>query len=281
MSTRPKYGKSNKSNSNPIFLLIFIGLVICIIVPVIIPVIIVILIGITFFRSKILSSVKDDFGFLGDNEDFIRNILALAAYIAKADRKVSASEMAYVEKELKKDFKDNYAQQYFSIYKTYLKKEISVRRVAMRINADFDLPAKIQLLHFLVGIIAADGKLTPEEEHKIFTIARLLRVHSSFLRSIMATFGLRYSHRQEKKKTHQKNYQRKSFTSNLDAAYTILGISKTATDAQVKKAYRKLAKIHHPDRVIHLGEAYQMKAKEKFQKISDAYELIKERRGMV
>lgn len=62
--------------------------------------------------------------------------------------------------------------------------------------------------------------------------------------------------------------------------YAILGISPDATDEEVKKAYRALAKKYHPDRVSHLGEDMKKQAEEKFNRLSDAYDNIKRSRGM-
>ena len=53
--------------------------------------------------------------------------------------------------------------------------------------------------------------------------------------------------------------------------YEILGISKTASDKEVKQAYRKLARQHHPD--LHQGDA-KAKAEEKFKLINEAYEVL-------
>jgi DnaJ like chaperone protein len=70
------------------------------------------------------------------------------------------------------------------------------------------------------------------------------------------------------------------FYRNVDSDYKILGIDEKATDEEVKKAYRKMAVAHHPDKVAQMGEEYQKGAKEKFQQIQDAYEAIKKRRGI-
>ena len=59
----------------------------------------------------------------------------------------------------------------------------------------------------------------------------------------------------------------------------VLGVESTATDDEVKKAYRQMAIKFHPDKVAQMGEEFQKGAKEKFQKIQDAYEAIKKNRG--
>jgi DnaJ like chaperone protein len=62
-------------------------------------------------------------------------------------------------------------------------------------------------------------------------------------------------------------------------SYKILEIEKTASDEAVKKAYRTLAKKHHPDKLQDLGEEHIKGAQEKFQSIQAAYEKIKKERG--
>ena len=58
--------------------------------------------------------------------------------------------------------------------------------------------------------------------------------------------------------------------------YQVLGVSKTASEAEIKKAFRGLAKKHHPD--THPGDE---KAKQRFQEISGAYDVVgdKEKRA--
>ncbi len=230
-------------------------------------------------RVIVTKSTNSDFGFLKKEEGFIRSILALAAYLTKADSKVSSTEQIFILRQLEKDFNPKQAGKYLSIYKTFLKKKISVNRVTLSINSNLNLSAKIQLLYFLVGLIASDGVLTREEEHKIFTIARLIRVPYSSLRSILGMFNFRQesAYSKDNSKTNGKSKTRSS-RSKLDKAYTILGVTANVSNDKLKRAYRKLAKIHHPDKVAHLGTIYQEKATEKFQLIVSAYDLIKENR---
>jgi DnaJ like chaperone protein len=70
------------------------------------------------------------------------------------------------------------------------------------------------------------------------------------------------------------------FISVSDSAYKILEIEPTASDEDVKKAYRRMAMKYHPDKVSHLGEDFKKVAQEKFRKVKDAYDSIKKQRGM-
>lgn len=67
---------------------------------------------------------------------------------------------------------------------------------------------------------------------------------------------------------------------SLKDAYAVLGISADASDAEVKKAYRRLMSQNHPDKLVAKGlpESMMTIAKEKTQKIRKAYETIRDSR---
>lgn len=67
---------------------------------------------------------------------------------------------------------------------------------------------------------------------------------------------------------------------SLADAYKVLEIEPSATDEEVRKAFRQLALKHHPDRVATLGEDVRRAAEEKFQQINNAKERIYKARGM-
>ena len=117
--------------------------------------------------------------------------------------------------------------------------------------------SRLQLIHFLFGIAKADGFVTEPEVHAIKIIAGYFYINQRDFESIKAMFY-----------------------DSSDANYKILEISKTATDAEVKKAYRKMAKKYHPDKVQHLGKEHQKGAEEKFKRIQKAYEAIQAERGI-
>jgi len=68
----------------------------------------------------------------------------------------------------------------------------------------------------------------------------------------------------------------------LDDAYRALGVSTDASDAEVKKAYRRLMNQHHPDKLVARGLPEEMinVAKEKTQEIQAAWEQVRRARGM-
>ena len=70
------------------------------------------------------------------------------------------------------------------------------------------------------------------------------------------------------------------FYKSSDMAYKILEIDASATQSEIKAAYRRMAKKYHPDKVSHLGEDFKKVAQDKFRKVKDAYDSIKKQRGM-
>lgn len=69
---------------------------------------------------------------------------------------------------------------------------------------------------------------------------------------------------------------------SLGQAYGVLGVSEEASDAEIKRAWRKLMSQHHPDKLVAKGLPTEMieLAKEKTQEIQNAYDQIKAARGM-
>ena len=70
------------------------------------------------------------------------------------------------------------------------------------------------------------------------------------------------------------------FVKSADNAYKILEISPNATDTEVKKAYRTMAKKYHPDKLQSKDPALVKGAQEKFQEVQKAYETIQNERGL-
>ena len=62
--------------------------------------------------------------------------------------------------------------------------------------------------------------------------------------------------------------------------YEVLGVDKSASAEDIKKAYRKMAIKYHPDKVATLGEDVQKAAEEKFKAVNQAYEAICKERGI-
>ena len=218
---------------------------------------------------------RKKYAFLDSESDFSNMLIQLIAAVIKADNKTEDSEIRFIEKSLEDYFPQERIQVLIKHVKYSLTKdEIPVVGISDYFRRSFDIQAKVQLMHLLIGIGAADGLLTKKEYALLKKIAMHMRLPHATFTQILSMF--RFRHEGEKIRQKKKTY---SSASRLKVAYEVLGITESATTDQIKKAYRKLAVIHHPDKVIHLGEEMQTAAKEKFQIISEAYELIKDRKG--
>ena len=113
------------------------------------------------------------------------------------------------------------------------------------------------LIQYLFGIAKADGHVSEQEETIIQRIANYFRISKIEYDQIKSMF-----------------YK------DVSNAYKILGIGNDSSDEELKKAYRKMAVKHHPDKFNQSGEEQLKAAKEKFQKIQEAYEQIKKERGL-
>lgn len=189
--------------------------------------------------------------------DFAVSLVILSGAIMKADGKVLKSELDYVKNFFLRQFGQQKAEQYVMLLKDVLNQEINMYDVCSQIRNNMDYSSRLQLLHYLFGIAMADGVGHKSEVDVIEIAAGYLGISSAEFLSVKAMFI---------KDTH--------------SAYKILEIDPTASDDEVKKAYRKMAVKYHPDKVSHLGEDVQRSAKEKFQKLSESYEQIKKERGM-
>jgi DnaJ like chaperone protein len=189
--------------------------------------------------------------------DFGVSLLVLIAAVMKADGKVVKSELDYVKKYFLKQFGSEQTQEHLLALREILKKDIPLQDVCLQIKTYTMYPARLQLLHLLFGVASVDGEIHPTELNIINQIASYLGIRANDYASIKAMFF-----------------------KEVDSDYKILEIDKNATDEDVKKAYRRMAVKYHPDKVSHLGEEFQNGAKEKFQKVQEAFTNIKKQRGM-
>ena len=190
--------------------------------------------------------------------DFVMSLLVLMAAVMKADQRVMRSELTYVKNYLLKAFGEEDASEMLGMLRDILKQNIPLDDVTRQIRSRMDYSSRLQLMHLIYGIALSDGSVTQSEIDQIGQIGIELGISQSDCESV-----------------------RGMFIKSNDWAYTVLEVSKNAANEEIKKAYRQLAMKNHPDKVAYLGEEIRKQAQQKFQKINEAYELIKKERNMV
>ena len=174
--------------------------------------------------------------------DFELNLLSLCALVIKADGTgPTQKELDYVRYKFVNQIKQA---------------EVPVTRICLYIRARTNYEARLSIIHFLFDIASLDGRIKEAEMALLERINKNLNIDSSDFESVKAMF------RQEK-----------------DDDYAILGISKDASEADIKKAYRDMVKKYHPDRINTNDVAIRKGAEEKFKRIQEAYDSIQKQRG--
>lgn len=189
--------------------------------------------------------------------DFAMSLLVLSAAVMKADGKVVRAELDFVKSFFIKQFGFEETEKLIPLLREILNQEINIQDVSIQIGQYMDYSSRLQLIHYLFGIASADGQYHPSEVAVIETISGLMGIHQFEFASIRAMF-----------------------VRDMNSAYDILESTPSATDEEIKKAYRHLAVQYHPDKVAHLGEDIRKAATEKFQKLNAAYEEVKKQRGI-
>lgn len=214
---------------------------------------------------------------------FLKATFQIIGNVAKADGHVSATEIKEVERIMRQ-----------------LQLQGEARKTAIAFfqegkSAEFNLDACLYALidviknqNLLISMFIeiqlqaayAEGYLTDSKRARLVYVSERL----GFDRVAFARLNSMYQ-AEEKFKDYQRTHYHQQYKkahkgSAILEAYKILGIEKSATDAEVKKAYRKLMSTHHPDKLIAQGLPTEMikLATEKTQEIKAAYELIVETR---
>lgn len=189
--------------------------------------------------------------------DFELNLLSLASLVIKADGTVSETELNFVRQYFVQAYGKERANATFRVFNNVIKsREVSAQKIGTLLRQRMRYESRLQVIHFLYSIAKADGHVTSEEVGVIASIASYMNIQSRDLESIKAMF-----------------FQ------NPDSAYKILEIERTATIPEIKKAYRKMVKKYHPDKLQHMDEVYRKGAADKFRKVQEAYEKLQQEKG--
>ena len=187
---------------------------------------------------------------------FLMSLLVLSAAVIKADGKTTSRELATVRSFFASNFGPQAGNDAEEIVTNILSRDFNLYEVCKQVRSCMDYSQRLQLYHYLVSLAACDG-LHQSEVDVLEVIATYIGLSKAEVDSIFA-----------------------QFRPSNDSNYKILEIDPSASNDEVKKAYRKMAVKYHPDKVATLGEDVQKAAEEKFKAISQAYEAICKERGI-
>ena len=188
---------------------------------------------------------------------FFVSLLVLSSAVIKADGKTAQAEVEVVKDFIRRNFGEAAVADAVQVLGRLNGQRVNIYEVGPQIARYMNYSQRLQLMHYLVQIAKADGLFDKNEKSVIEAIGSTIGLTSSDTASIIAMY-----------------YK------EVNSAYSVLGIQPSATDDEVRSAYRRMAMKNHPDKVATLGPEVQKAAEEKFRKIQEAYESIKKERGM-
>lgn len=180
----------------------------------------------------------------------------MASYIIRADGRIMHSEMEYVRQFLRMNFGEEAVIQGEQILLNLFEQRKQMERqnpmafkntiheCGAQIASNLPYEQRLQLLDFLVNIAKSDGSVCSEEIAALKEVAQCMELSPKEVESMLNLSG-----------------------NSLEEAYKVLEIDPSATNEEVRTAYRRLALKHHPDRVATLGEDVKKRQKRSFNKL--------------
>ena len=214
---------------------------------------------------------------LAYSEDaLLQAYIRLGGLMLRKDQDDMKGKMAYLHRYFDQHFMNNSIDLIFAL-KASFQHPVDLQSITPWLKKNLPSTSqRSQLLYFLAGLSTVDGTMNPKEKRYLTQLSDLLDLSKKDFDSIMAMYS-KYedAYHDQFKQRHRAPRKPKS-QYKREKASEILGVSVQASADEIKKAYRSLAKVHHPDRFATQSQSQQIIAKERFVKIQLAYELLME-----
>lgn len=206
---------------------------------------------------------------------FLETVFILMGKLAKADGRVSEEEIAHVEQFMQKlGMTEDHRQLAIAWFKKGADPEFDIEQTYKKFLAYCGHTRNLRevLLVYLIVMALADGHFHPEEEKLLSDIAGRLGFGPNAFKHLM-DMVLNQSHFAA---------GQADSVAVLEDAYKALGVAKASSDAEIKRAYRKLMSQYHPDKLMGQGVPEDMikMATEQAKEIQVAYDLIRKSRNL-
>lgn len=202
-------------------------------------------------------------------QGFQSGLVILCAAMMKMESRSKRDEFIFFRSFYEKQFHQPMSSDVIELLRFATVYSLPISRICYRLKYKIIYEERILLMHFLYGFTKSDLYVSDAELRMIRLMGLFMGIESNDLDSLNSFYF----------STKDSENPISGFGDPYDSLYNILGVSKTAEQDEIRKAYRQLAMKHHPDKVAHLGLEMQESAKQKFQIIVDAYKQIKKQRG--
>ncbi len=211
---------------------------------------------------------------------FLVSAFSMLGKMAKADGVVSHDEIAFVDGFIKRQLElDPKSRQVaMEIFSRAKNDNTSIYKYAEQFTEIFVLDDAMRetIYRVLFMTALADGQLHPAEREILQQLPLYLQLSDDAYSRLEAELSGRSRSGSGSQSRSGSGRAASGFSENLDASYKILGVEKTATDAEVKSAFRKKAQEYHPDKLASKGlpEGFTKFAKEQMQQFTEAHDKI-------
>jgi len=223
--------------------------------------------SVIYLSWRVRGSKKWDEGFIPDHfkatpDNIFEIFICAACAIIARDPARLYIKFGMVNRYMKEHFPEEYYD-FEDSYRFSLKHIVKIDSLVAWCNKNFETDRRIQLVNFLLQIAIDDGELLEDEKQYIFALISKLKLHLEDIDPELSA-KLVEQHQQTAPTPRENDF----------TFYETLGLAATATIQEVKSAYRKLAKMTHPDRYSLEPSEIQEQMKIRFQRIQEAYEAI-------
>lgn len=237
---------------------------------------------IAVMASGIVSNIKNDRDWhqgLFEREDFnderpydrlLESYISIGALMVRKDTSSYSEKILY----LNNYFSRNFPNSHYDFGRSFtesLKNPVRPKVISSWLRRK--LPKRdqrLQIMYFLAGLSTVDGSMNTREIELLKEMNALLELTPKDFDSIIAM----YTQKQERAQSSENS---RPLFNAIQLACKIIGVSEFASKDEIKKAYRRLVMLHHPDRFSTEALEQQEIAMERFIEIQKAYEVLERR----
>jgi DnaJ like chaperone protein len=200
---------------------------------------------------------------------FFKATFIVMGKVAKADGRVTEHEIEFARNVMVRmrlnDVKKRQAMEYFAEGKD---SDYDLSKVLRPLSLIIQRRSAVKVMFLEIQLQAAmaDGEVSQNELEVIQQVCTFLKMSQQEMNQLL-----------QRMQAQQSFQGAENSQTSIEEAYKVLGVTPKATDAELKKAYRRLMSQHHPDKLVAKGLPAEMMqlAKEKTQEIQAAYDIVK------